>query len=280
MRGLGDHASKRISQKAAAPELQPRSRRAIPEHIAMLHAHAIHPGHINPVGDGVRPLDSLPRLILRRAKFLFLRRVPADGGGIKKHLGPLQSGQPRGLGIPLIPANQCTHAPKDRIHGLKTKVARRKIVFLVVERIVRNMHLSVNPGNRSIGVQSNRRVVIKPRRAPFKKRSDDGDLRFPRNLGQSRCGRTGNLLRKVKERKLLALAKVLRLKKLRQTHDIRAQLRRLANVFDRRSEVRLRVHSHAHLYEPDGVFACIPHSSRQSSQTMQQGQLHRAELAS
>ena len=74
------------------------------------------------------------------------------------------------------------------------------------------MHLAIHAGNGPIGIQRNRSVVIKPRRAALKQRSNNGHPRLTRHLGQPCRGRAGNLLRKVKERKLFALAKVLRLK--------------------------------------------------------------------
>ena len=58
------------------------------------------------VGDGVRALDGFPRAVLAFAVFFFLARMPADGGRIKKDLRALHRGQPRGFGIPLVPANQ------------------------------------------------------------------------------------------------------------------------------------------------------------------------------
>ena len=119
-------------------------------------------------------LDGLPGIVLRRAELLLLRRMPADGGGIEEHLGALQRGKPRGLGIPLIPADERAHAAKGRIHGLKAQIAGRKVVLLVVERIVRDVHLAVDAGDGPIGIQRDRGVVVEPRRAALKERGDEG----------------------------------------------------------------------------------------------------------
>ena len=40
------------------------------------------------------------------AELCFLRGMPANRGGIEQHLRALQRGQPRALGIPLVPADE------------------------------------------------------------------------------------------------------------------------------------------------------------------------------
>ena len=92
----------------------------------MLQAHAIHARHIDAVGNGVRALNRLPSLILRRAELGLLGRMPANRRRIKQRLRALQCRQPRRLRIPLIPANQRAHAPKGRIHRLKSQVPGAK----------------------------------------------------------------------------------------------------------------------------------------------------------
>ena len=82
---------------------------------------AVDGGDINAVGDGVGALDGLPRIILRRAELLFLRRVPADGRGIEQHLRALQRREPRALGIPLVPANERADAASGRVDGLEAR---------------------------------------------------------------------------------------------------------------------------------------------------------------
>ena len=58
----------------------------------------------------MRPLNGPPGIVLRLPKFSLLRRMPADGGGIKQHMRSLQRRQSRALRIPLIPADQCADA--------------------------------------------------------------------------------------------------------------------------------------------------------------------------
>ena len=77
--------------------------------VAGLVADAIDRADVDSVGDGVRALDGEPGVVLRRAPLFFLRRMPADGGGIEEHVRTLQGGQPRALRIPLVPADQRSH---------------------------------------------------------------------------------------------------------------------------------------------------------------------------
>ena len=137
MRSLRDDAAKRIGEKAAAPELQARPARPIAENVASLVPHAIHACHVDAVGNRVTALDRLPRVILRRAELLLLRRMPADRRRVKQHFGALQRSQPRSFGIPLIPAHQRADTAKGCIDCLETEIARREIELLVIQRIVR-----------------------------------------------------------------------------------------------------------------------------------------------
>ena len=226
---------------------------------AVLQADSVDAGHVNPVGDGVRALNGLPGRVLRRAKLIFFSRMPANRGGIEDRLGAFESGQPCGLRVPLIPADQRAHAAKSGVDSLKTQVAGRKIVLFVEERVVGNVHLAINPGDSAIGIQGDGRVVIEPRRAALEERGDDGHPQLPRQFGE--LGRRGpwNGLGQIEEARLLALAEVLGAEKLRQADDVRPQPRRLADVAERGGKVGLRVGAHAHLHQPDIVFTRLCH---------------------
>ena len=67
-----------------------------------------------------------------------------------------------------IPADQRAYAAKLCIHCLKAKIAGREVILFVIEWIVRNVHLAVDAGKRSIGIQGDGGVVVKPRRAALK----------------------------------------------------------------------------------------------------------------
>ncbi len=124
VRGLRDDAAEGIGEEAAAPELKARTLDAIAAHIPVLVANAVHPGNVDAVGNGVGALNRLPCIVLRCAELILLRRMPADGGGIEQHLGALQRGETRSLGIPLIPADERADAAECRVHGLESKIAQ------------------------------------------------------------------------------------------------------------------------------------------------------------
>ncbi len=129
------------------------------------------------------------------AELFFFGWMPADGGGIEEHFGALKRGQARAFRVPLIPANQGADAAKARfktgaktrakarIHGLKAQVARREVVLLEVERIVRDVHLAIDADDVAGGIERDRGVVIKTRSAALKERGNDRDARFARYFG-------------------------------------------------------------------------------------------------
>ena len=126
-----------------------------------LKSHAIHDRDEHAVGDGMPALDRLPCVELRRAEFRFLRRMPADARGIKNHLRAAQRHRARAFRIPLVPANLHADASVLRVERRKSQVAGREIEFLVVKRIVRNMHLAVFAEKRRRRRQSPRRYCGK-----------------------------------------------------------------------------------------------------------------------
>ncbi len=120
-RGLGEHDAERIARRTSRPRTRcRRSARA-------LVADAIDRRDVDAVGDGVRALDRLPGVVLRRAVLGLLARVPADGGRVEEDLRALQRREPRGLGVPLVPADEradacrtwCRSARKPRSPGVK-----------------------------------------------------------------------------------------------------------------------------------------------------------------
>src|SRR5258708_3223062 len=77
--------------------------------------------------------------------FLFFLGMPTDRCGIEQNFCALKSGESRALGIPLIPANQNSDLAVLCLPCPEPGVARREIKFLVVKRIVRNVHLPIDP---------------------------------------------------------------------------------------------------------------------------------------
>ncbi len=223
---------------------------------------AVHGSHVHAVGDGVGALDGLPRVELRGAELVFLRRVPADRRGIEQHFGALQRREPRAFGIPLVPANQRAHAAKGGIHGLKAQIARREVILLVIKRIVGDVHLAVDAGDLAVGVERDCRVVVEPRRAPLEERSNNGHPGFARQL-QPACpwkgpesappGRRGADPRAGRN---IACGRVRAGRRSARPAAPPRECGRSAA-----GEVRLRVGAHAHLHEGDREFARNSHSS-------------------
>ena len=154
-------------------------------------AHAVHGGDVDAVGDGVRALDGAPGVVLRRAVLRFLRGMPADGGGIEQDVRAAQRGEARGFGIPLVPADQRRDAAELRIEGAEAEIAGREIEFLEEERIVRDVHLAVEPEQRAVGVDDRGGVVIEAGGALLEQRRDDDDAQFgaPAGRGVRSTGR-------------------------------------------------------------------------------------------
>ena len=50
--------------------------------------------------------------------------------------------------------------PTDVFFRAKAEIAGREVELLVIKRIVGDVHLSIKPGNRSIGLNGGGRVVI------------------------------------------------------------------------------------------------------------------------
>ena len=65
-------------------------------------------------------------------------------------------------------------------------VARREVVLLVEERVVRDVHLPVDAEQRAVGVDDGRRIPVNPRRLPLEQRHDQDDRQL---AGQPLHGR-------------------------------------------------------------------------------------------
>ena len=127
--------------------------------------------------------------------------------------------------------------PNGVSNGLKAEIAGREVVLLVVERIVGDVHLAIEAGDGALGIQRDGGVVVEARRAPLEQRSDDGDLRLARHLGQPGRRGTGNGLGQIEQAQVFALAEILRAEKLRQADDLRAAAGGVADMVQRRVEL-------------------------------------------
>src|SRR5579872_3692472 len=145
MRGFGEHATEGIAEERSAPKLESLARGRLAANVASLEADAIYDRDINAVGDRVGALDGAPGVVLRHAKFGLLRRVPADCCRIKKNLRALQCRQPCALGIPLIPADERAKFSGAGVERTESEIAWSEIKLLVVEGVVGDVHLAVEP---------------------------------------------------------------------------------------------------------------------------------------
>ena len=69
------------------------------------------------------------------------------------------------LRIPLIPADTHADFRIPRPESQKPQIARREVEFLIIQRVIRNMHLAIHPGNRTVRIQHDSRIVIQTRPA-------------------------------------------------------------------------------------------------------------------
>src|SRR3984893_4798774 len=156
---LRDNLPTRAADEALSPKFDPTAAGRF------FVAYAIGRGNITTVRDCVAALNRLPRRMLRDAEFSFLARMPADRRRIKNNFCATQRGQSGGLRIPLVPANADADLAALRVPRLKAEIARRKIKFFVIKRIVRNVHLAILAQQLAVRVDDCRRVVIHARAA-------------------------------------------------------------------------------------------------------------------
>ena len=83
-------------------------------------ADAVHRGHVDAVGDGVRALDGLPGIVLR-AGLGRVGMMEADGRGIEQNLRAAERRQAGAFGIPLVPADQRSDARIARVEAAEAR---------------------------------------------------------------------------------------------------------------------------------------------------------------
>ena len=133
----------------------------------------------------------------------------------------------------------------------EVEVARREIKFLVVVRIVGNVHLAVAAGQTSVGVHHHRRVVVDALGAALEERTDDDDLARGGGRAQRLGGRSGNRLGEVEVARLLGLAEIARAEQFLETDDLGAARGRLVDSRERLVQIASRLGLAAHLHQRD-----------------------------
>ena len=112
-------------------------------------------------------------------------------------------------------------------------IAWSEVVLLVVEWVMRYVHLPVGPAQLSTFVDDDRGVVTDTRSASLEDRGDDDNAELCRRLRQRVCRRSGNGLCEIEERGVLSLAEVSRQEELGQTDDMSPSSCRVVQTFCR-----------------------------------------------
>src|ERR1700723_110653 len=237
LRGLGHHLSERVGDKGIAPELKP----GITCRVPALKAHPVYDRDIDSVRDGVTALNRFPGVELRCAEFRFLCRMPADARGIENYLRTTKRHRPRALRVPLIPADLHADAAAVYVERRKTEVTRGEVKLLVVQRVVRDVHLAISAQERSVGVNHRAGVVVQARGAALEQGSDDCDFGLARN-GREHVGRgPGKRFGKIKKVGVFCAAEILAVKQLVHADDLCASLGGFAYLLDRAGEILRRI---------------------------------------
>src|SRR4029077_12590106 len=111
MRCLGDNSAKRIAEERAAPEFQSSAGSGVAPDVTGFKSHTVDDGDVDAIGDGVGTLNGSPGIMLSCPELGLFRGMPSNGGGIKQHVGALQSGNACAFGIPLVPAHERSDPP-------------------------------------------------------------------------------------------------------------------------------------------------------------------------
>ena len=239
-RGLGDHHAERVAHERGAPELD-----------VTLAAHAVHRRDVDAVRDRVRAVHRLPGGELRLPVLGLLRRMPADRRRVEEDVGPGERREPRCFRVPLVPADERADPPVCGVERLEAEVARREVELLVVERVVRNVHLPVAPAEAPVGVEDRGGIVVDAGGAPLEHRGDDDGACLAGDSSECLGGRSRDRFGEVEAGWVLALTEVWQAEELGEADDGGAAPRRFAHLRRRLGEVLGRVGGAAHLREAD-----------------------------
>ncbi len=157
---------------------------------------------------------------MRRAPLLALGAEPADGGGVKQHVGPLERGEAGRFGIPLIPADEHTQLGKTRVKHLITAIAGGEIELLVKMGVFGNVVFAVFAQQSAVGVHHHRRVVIETLGAFFKQAGHQHHAQFRRQFLQVIGGGARNGLGQSERFVVVTLAKITAQKEFLRDDDL------------------------------------------------------------
>src|SRR5215472_3765255 len=254
VRALGKNTTEWIAEERSAPEFEALPGSRFPADVAGFESHAIDDGDIYSVGDGVGPLDRAPGVMLSHSRLRFFRRMPADCRRIKQNLGALQRGEPRALGIPLIPTDQRSQFARAGLERAEAEISGSEIELFVIEGVVRDVHLAVETAERSVFIEDGCRIVVHARGAFFKEGCNQDNSIFAGCSGQCFATRARDRFGKIEERVVFTLAKILGLEKFRQTDDLRASSRGVGDAAERLFEILLWLRAARHLDQGYAIF--------------------------
>jgi hypothetical protein len=217
-------------------------------------ANTINDGNVGAIGDSVGTLNGFPGIELGGADLRFLVRVPADAGGIKDNLRALQSGDAGTFGIPLVPTDLHANASEFGVEVEKAEIAGREIKFLVVERIVGNVHFAIFAEVGAVGIENGAGIVVNAGGATFENGNDESDFLFFSDLREALGGGARNGFGKIEEFRIFGAAKIFTGKKFVETDDLSAARCRFADFFGGAREIFFFVGGARHLHETDRKF--------------------------
>ena len=177
--------------------------------------------------------------------------MPTDRRWVEENLGTAKGGQSSRFGKPLIPADQNADRSVTGLKGAKAQISGREVELFVVQRVVGNMHLAVQPDETTVGIEHTSRVVVDPGGAPLEDRTNDDDFVFASGRSQSVGGRSGNRLSEIEIPVIFTLTEIARPKELGEANNLRSLPGRLRNAIEACLQVAFGVLAARHLHECD-----------------------------
>lgn len=236
--GLCENISVGVSHKAASPELN-----------LAFGTDTIGSSHKQSIGDGVTAHHGLPCGVLAGAVDVSFARDPADGCGVEEHFGTLHCGQSCGFWVPLIPADADADSSVASWEGEEPEIAWCEVEFFEIQRVIGDMHFSVQSGDAAVGIQDHGRVVVQAVCASFEEWHDDDDLKFFGDFLQGcGCG-AWNWFSESEAIVFFGLAGVLSVEDFLQADDLCTGCCCIANSVDGSLQIDVRFGHAGHLAE-------------------------------
>jgi len=168
-----------------------------------------------------------------------------------------ERGQARGLGIPLVPANQRRDTGVAGIERAEAQVPRREVIFFEIQWIVGDVHLAIQAQQTAIGIDHRRGVVIHARGSALEHRPHDDNGQLGREAREAFGGGAWDGFGEIEQFGFFFAAEILRAEKFLHANDLRALSRSLANAPFRLGEILGRIGRAGHLHEPDAKFVLM-----------------------